>query len=57
MIDIVLPFNGWLRRPHSGAWGGISTAIPQSVPTGECLALRHFLSLTSVAALSGQHFS
>ena len=25
---------------------GISTAMPQSVPTGECLVLRHFLSLS-----------
>jgi hypothetical protein len=32
------------------ACGGISPVIPQSVPTGECLALRHFLPLTSVAA-------
>jgi hypothetical protein len=43
---------------------GISTAMSQSVSTGECLALRHFFSLASVAAvvlrspqLSGQHFS
>jgi hypothetical protein len=43
MIDTVLPHN-------------VSTAIPQSVPTGECLALRHFLSLTSVAAVVGSAF-
>jgi hypothetical protein len=29
-------------RRTGAACGGISTSIPQSVPTGECLALRHF---------------
>jgi hypothetical protein len=36
--------------------GGISTTIPQSVSTGEYLALRHFLPLTSVAAVVGSAF-
>ena len=42
-------------RRTGGAGGGISTAIPQSVPIG--LALRHFLSLLRSPQLSGQHFS
>jgi hypothetical protein len=35
---------------------GISTAMPQSVSSGECLALRHFFSLATVAAVVGSAF-
>jgi hypothetical protein len=41
------------RRTGSAS---ISTAIPQSVSTGEWLALRDFLYLTSVAAVVGSAF-
>ena len=41
-------FNGWRQPPHSAACGGIST--------GEGLAPRDFLSLTSVAGVVGSAF-
>src|SRR5215471_7224816 len=37
-IDPDLPFNGW-RQPPDRRRHIDSTAIPQPVPTGECLAL------------------